>query len=131
MMKLPFRKRSDLVAKCVFAALVCGVIPFLFVHGAWGELLQKVYLLTAFLLFVLLWANWESIAEPWFGKAMTAIVLVHSLIVVGLAKMNLEFPDMDRLPRIVYGVLSIILTGEVLGSMRFIDACRPKNSRDK
>jgi hypothetical protein len=110
--------------------LACGVVPFLFVHGAWGELLQKVYLLTVFLLFVLLWANWESIAEPWFWKAMTAVVLVHSLIVVGLAKVNLEFPDMDRLPRMVYGVLSMILAGEILGFMRLIDACRPKHSRD-
>ena len=118
--------RSDYLAKWVFAAAVCGAIPFLFVHGVWGEFVQKAYLLTALLLFILLWSNWESTSERWFWKAMVAIVLVHSGVVLGIAKVNLEFPDIDRLPRMVYGALSLILAAETLGSMRLIEAFRPK-----
>lgn len=131
MTNVPSRKRSDLVAKCIFGVLACGVLPFLFVHGTWGELLQKAYLLTVFLLFVLLWAYWGSITESWFWKAMTGILLVHSLVVIGLAKMNLQFPEMDQLPGIVYGALSMILAGEVAASIWFIDTCRPKHRGDQ
>jgi hypothetical protein len=118
--------RIDYLATWIFAALVSGAIPFLFVHGVWGELLQKVYLSTALLFFALLWSNWESTGERWFWKAMVVIVLVHSGIVFGIAKVNLEFPDIDRLPGMVYSVLSLVFGAEVLGSTRLIEACRPK-----
>jgi hypothetical protein len=57
---------------------------------------------------------------------MIPILLVHSGIVLGLAKLNLEFPQIDRLPRVTYGVLMVVLSAEVLGFMRIIEAFRRK-----
>jgi uncharacterized membrane protein len=114
------------MGKIIFVALACGGIPFFFVHSVWSELLQKVYLLSAFLFFVLLSSYWESINEFWFWKAMIPIILVHTGIVFGLAKLNFQFPEIDRLPRMVYGALTLVLGAEVIGSMRIIEACRPK-----
>jgi hypothetical protein len=118
--------RFDRITKYVAIAVACGGIPFFFIRGAWGELLLKAYLLTAPLLYVLLLRDWESTKHFWFWKAMIPIILVHSGIVLGLAMLNLEFPEIDRLPRAAYGVLAAILTVEVLGFGRFIEACRPK-----
>ncbi len=125
------RKGSDHVDMGVFVALACGVIPFLLVHGVWGELLQKAYLLTALLLFVVFWANWESIAERWFWKTLAVVILAHSVIVFGIAKINFEFPDIDRTPGMVYSALSLVFTAEVLASRRLIEACRPKRKQTK
>jgi hypothetical protein len=119
-------KRYDRVAMYGAVALSCGGIPFFFMHGVWGEVLLKAYLLTTFLLFIILSSDWESTNKLWFWKAMTPIILVHSGIVLGLAKLNFEFPGIDRVPRMVYGALTLILGAEVLGSMRIIEACRPK-----
>lgn len=123
--------RSERVAIGIFVALACGGIPFFFVHGVWGELLQKAYLLTVFLFFILLWSYWELTSEPWFWKAIAAVVLAHSGIVFGMARLNFEFPAIDRLPRVVYSALTVVLVGEVLGSMRIINACRPKERGSK
>jgi hypothetical protein len=122
----PSKNRVDRVEKYIFGVLACGGIPFFFLHGVWGELLQKAYLLTAFLLFILISSYRESTNEPWFWKAMTPIVLVHSGIVIGIARLNLSFPQIDRLPRMAYGVLTLLLGAEVLGFMRIIEAFRPK-----
>jgi hypothetical protein len=119
-------KRFDRIGKYIFIFLAGGGIPFFFVHGVWGELLLKAYLLTAFLLFILLWSDWESTNELWFWKAMIPIILVHSGILLGLAKLNLEFPQIDRLPRLVYGALTVVLGVEVLGFTRIIEAFRRK-----
>jgi hypothetical protein len=128
-MKKSWFRNPDPLAITIFVVLVCGVIPFVFMHDVWGELLQKVYLLTSLLLFAALWSNWESIAERWFWKAMLLIILVHSGIVVGIAKLNLAFPGIDQLPGLVYGSLAMLFTGEIFGSMRIIEAYRPKPKR--
>ena|SRR5271165_7233638 len=123
-------KRFDRVLLYGVVVLSCGGIPFFFMRGVWGEVLLKAYLLTTFLLFILLSSDWESTSELWFWKAMIPIILVHSGIVFGLAKLNFEFPQIDRLPRMVYGALTLVLGAEVLGSMRIIEACRPKDGAD-
>jgi hypothetical protein len=123
------KKRVDHLEKYIFGVLVCGGIPFFFVHGVWGELLQKAYLLTAFLLFTLISSYRESTNEHWFWKAMASIVLIHSGLVFGLAKLNLEFPQIDRLPRMAYGALTLLLGAEVLGFMRVIEAFRPREEK--
>jgi hypothetical protein len=119
-------KRFNRIGKRIFVVLAGGGIPFFFVHGVWGELLLKAYLLTTFLLFALLSSYWESTNQLWFWKAMAPIGLAHSGIVVGLAVLNFELPQIDDLPRMIYGFLAVLLGAEVLGSMRIIEAFRPK-----
>jgi hypothetical protein len=119
-------KRFDRIAKYVLVGIGCGGVPFFFFQGVWAELLLKAYLLTALLLSGLLLCYWESTSELWFWKAMIPIILVHSGILIGLAKLNLEFPQMDRLPRATYGALTAVLSAEVLGFRRIIEAFRPK-----
>jgi hypothetical protein len=121
-----FGKRFDRIAKYVLVTIGCGGIPFFFFHGVWAELLLKAYLLTTLLLYVLLLGDWASTRALWFWKAMIPIVTLHAAVVLGLAKLNLEFPQMDRVPRVTYGVLTVVLSAEVLGFMRIIEAFRPK-----
>jgi hypothetical protein len=125
-MRRKSKKRVDRVEKYIFGVLACGGIPFFFVHGVWGELFLKAYLLTTLLLFVLVSSYWKSTNESWFWKAMVPIILVHVGIVLGLAQVNLKFPQIDRLPRMTYGALTLLLGAEVLGFMRIIEAFRPK-----
>ena len=120
-------KRFHRILRCGVVVLSCGGIPFFFVHSVRSELLLKAYLLTTFLLFTLLASYWESTNARWFWKAMAPIVIVHLGIVLGLAKLNLEFPQIDRLPRMAYGALTLVLSAEVLVSMRVIEAFRPKH----
>ena len=126
MKRFRFASGSDYLAKTIFVALACGVIPLIFVHGVWGKLLQKVYLLTVVLFFAVLWGYWGSTDERWFWKAMAPIVLIHSVIVFGIAKVNLAFPGIDELPGIVYSGLGFVLTGEILGSRWVIERCRAR-----
>jgi hypothetical protein len=119
-------KRFDRISKYVLVAIACSGVPFFFFHGVWAELLLKSYLLTTLLLYVLLLSDWKSTSELWFWKAMIPIITVHAAIVLGLAKLNLEFPQVDRVPRVTYGVLTAVLAAEVLGSTRIIEAFRPK-----
>lgn len=119
-------KRFDRITKYVLVVIGCGGAPFFFFHGVWAEILLKAYLLTALLLSGLLLSYWESTCELWFWRGMIPIITAHTLIVLGLAKLNLEFPQIDRLPRVTYGVLAAVLAAEVLGFMRVIEVFRPK-----
>jgi hypothetical protein len=101
--------RFDRIAKFGVILLSCGGIPFFFMPGVWGEVLLKVYLLTAFLFFILLSSYWESTSELWYWKAMVPISLVHAGIVTALVRLNFEFPQIDRLPRMTYSVLTLLL----------------------
>jgi FtsH-binding integral membrane protein len=119
-------KRFDSSARYILVAICCGGIPFFFVHGAWGELLLKAYLLTTLVFYVLLLGDWKSTSELWFWKAMIPIALIHLGIVLGVAKLNLDFPQIDRLPRVTYGGLTGVLVAEVLAFDRIVEAFRPK-----
>jgi len=131
MKQLRSADRSERVAKGIFFALVCGAISFFFVHGVWAEVLQKTYLLTICLSFALLWGYWESVAERWFWKVMVAIVIVHTGILFVIARINLQFPEIDRVPRVAYGILSLVLAGEVLAARSLIEAHRPHDRRSR
>jgi len=63
-------KRFDRVSKYVLVVIGCGCVPFFFFHGVRAEVLLKIYVMTALLLYVLLLGNWESANELWFWKAM-------------------------------------------------------------
>jgi hypothetical protein len=125
-------RNPDFLAKVFFTGLACGGIPIvLLFHGIWGAVLLKAYLLTVFLLFALIWGYWEVIARTWFWKAMVVIVAIHCAILVGLVHLNLSFPNIDRLPRIVYSALSLVCTAEVLASMRLVEALRPNRKPEE
>jgi len=123
------KKRFERIAKYIFVVAALGGIPFLFIHGVWGELLLKIYLLTTFLLLIVFYAYWESTKELWFWKAMIPILLIHSLVIFGLVKLNTQFPEIDRIPGVDYGALTLVLTAEALVSRRFIEAMRPRRAK--
>lgn len=121
--------KSNAASKCAIAILILGGVPFFFIHGVWGELLLKAYLLTALLAYILLSSYWESSGQRWFWEAMALVLLFHSPIVLALAKLNLEFPQIDRIPMATYSVLTLILGAELLISLRIIEAFRRKSRK--
>ena len=129
MKKRFFKLLSADITKIGIVILTFGGIPFFFVHSIWSEILFKVYLLTTFLLFIVINSYWESIKEFWFLKAIIVIILIHSGIVFAIGKINLEFPEIDRLPMATYSALTLLLGVEVLISLRIIESCRPKHNK--
>ena len=120
--------RFDRRAKYIFIVIACGGLPFLFFEGTWSEAFLKLYLMTGFLMFILFYSYWESTKERWFWKAFIPISAGHMFVMLGLLTINLEFPQIDRLPRLTYGALTLVLGVEVLGSLRLLNALRSKES---
>ena len=82
---------------------------------------------TALLVYIVLLSNWEFIAEVWFWKAIISIAVIHSGILVAIVTLNLDFPGIDTLPRLVYGVLVIILSLEVVVFRWLLNVYRPEH----
>ena len=108
--------------------VVCCGLPLLFLHVAWASAALIGYSLTAVLFGILLIGEYPPFGTRWFWKATIPIVVFHSALVLGLVVLNLEIPEMNRLPRVAYGLLGIIAVIEWRLSLRVIAAFRPKGS---
>jgi hypothetical protein len=104
-----------------------GAIPFFFfLHTGWARAALLAYALTAFLFGLLLVPDYPPVGTSWFWKAIIPIGALHSAIVFGLVWLNLSIPEMNRLPRMLYGFVGIILMAEWWLSRRIIDASQPR-----
>jgi len=108
--------------------VVSGGVPLLFVHASWATTALIGYSLTAVLFGILLIGEYPPLGSRWFWKAMIPIIIIHSAIVFGLVLLNLEIPEMNRLPRVVYGFLGIVVAVEWYFSLHIVEAFRPKNA---
>ena len=104
----------------------CIGLPFLFFQAAWARLTLEGYLLTALLFGALLVPEYPPVGTRWFWKAMLPIAIMHSVIVFGLVMLSLQVPEINRLPRMVFGFLSVILVAEWRLSLRIIETCEPR-----
>ena len=109
----------------------CGAIPFLLLHGTWGAVLTKIYLMKALLLCILIISDLDSCKYAWFWKTVGIVMVLHSILMFGLAMINIYFPAIDRLPTVTYSMLTLVLGGETLLAMSLIEKCRPLKSGGK
>jgi hypothetical protein len=108
------------------AVVVCFGLPFLFLHVAWANAALIGYSLTAVLFGVLLIGEYPPFGTNWFWKTMVPIIIVHSVVVVGLVTLTLEFPEINRLPRVAYGLLAVIVAAEWRLALRILETFEPK-----
>jgi hypothetical protein len=108
------------------AIVVCGGVPFLFfLQTAWGHAALLGYLLTGLFFGVALVADYPPVGTTWFWKAMIPVVVLHSAIVFGLVWVDLKIPEVNRAPRFLYGIATIMFMLEWRWSGRIIEALQP------
>ena len=95
--------------------IACVGLPLLLVHSAWATPVLHCYLLTAFLFGLLLVPDYPPVNTGSFWKATIPISAIHSIVVLGIIKLDLEWPMIfgPVVPaRMVYGFLGVILVAE-------------------
>jgi hypothetical protein len=122
------KPKSVLVRNIGIAVIGCGCVPFFLWKGLWSEILLKVYFLSASVTFLIFQSYWEKIREVWFWRALCLIVPLHLSIILAIVRVNLSFPQMDRVPRATYGILVGVLYLEAEVSRRVIEHFQPKHS---
>jgi hypothetical protein len=107
--------------------ILFGAVPFFFFLSTnWARAALLAYILTACFFGLLLVPDYPPFGTSWFWKAMIPIVVFHGLVIFGLVWLNLNIPEMNRLPRMLYGFAGIILMIEWGLSLRIINTCQPK-----
>lgn|ERR1700687_2381020 len=99
---------------------LCGAAPFFFLNVSWANAALMTYLVTAGLFGLLLPGDYPPIETRWFWKAMTAIAILHLVVIVGLIALNVEIPAINRLPRILLGFVGIVAVLEWRVALRLI-----------
>jgi hypothetical protein len=106
--------------------ILCSAIPFLFFwHKTWMQAALLGYLMTALFFCVVLAGEYPPFASKWFWRAMVPIILVHCSLVASLVWLDFAVPYLNRLPRALYGLATILLTAEWRFAMYLIDASDP------
>jgi hypothetical protein len=106
--------------------ILCGGAPFLFLETSWANAAMLGYLLTGLFFGFLLVGEYPPLGTSWFWKVMIPIVVLHASIVFGLVWLDLNFPMINKLPRILLGFAGIILVIEWQLALRIIGARQPK-----
>ena len=110
------------------ALVVCGAIPLLFVHSAWGNPTLVVYSITAVLFGILLVGEYPKFGTRSFWCAMPLILGMHVAIALGLAVVVIEFSNVVKLPRILFGFLGLIAFAEWWVAIRIVEICEPRKN---
>ena len=109
------------------ALILCGAVPFFFfLNTSWAHAAMLGYVLTAMFFGLLLVGDYPPLGTRWFWKAMIPIVVIHVAVIAGLVWINLSFPEVNRLPRMLYGYAASIVFMEWWLSRCIINWCQPK-----
>ena len=108
------------------ALIVCGAIPLLFVQSAWANPTLVVYSITGVLFGILLVGEYPKFGTRRFWWSMSLILGMHIAIAVGLAVLVIEFSNVVKLPRMLFGFLGIIAFGEWWVALRIVKLCEPR-----
>ena len=107
--------------------ILCGTVPFFFfLDTRWGHAALLGYAITAFFFGLLLVPDYPPLGTNWFWKTMIPIVAVHSGVVCGLVWLDLNIPEVNRMPRWLYGLAAVVLFLEAYVAGRFIETCQPR-----
>jgi hypothetical protein len=105
--------------------LICCVgLPFIFLDKAWVDTALQIYFITAFLFGFLLVGEYPPLGSAGFWRALIPLVAVHSAVVIAIMVVNLSLPGINGLPRIVYGLLGVILVIEWRAALFLIERSR-------
>jgi magnesium-transporting ATPase (P-type) len=102
------------------AILAVGV-PLLFVNAVWAKPAFIVYSLTFVFFGILI-----PFGSRWFWGTMPLIVLVHLFIVFALVMADLKVPEIQGLPRILFGFLAVIVVVEWRLALWILDVSCPE-----
>jgi hypothetical protein len=112
-----------------FVLLLCSAVPFFFfLQTSWVRTALLGYLLTACLFGLLLVPDYPPVRTSWFWKALIPIITIHSAIILGLVWLDLRVPEINRMPRMLYGFAAMIVVIEWRGSLRIIETLQPPPS---
>jgi hypothetical protein len=115
--------RKDTI-RCV--VVLCGAVPFFFfLQTDWARAALLAYLPTACLFGVLLVADYPPVSSAWFRKAMIPIIAMHAAIISGLVWLNLSIPELNKMPRMLYGFVGVIVLVEWRLSRYIIEVFHP------
>jgi hypothetical protein len=92
--------------------VVAGGVPWLLLHGNWARAGLIAYSTTAVLFGILLVGEFQHAGSTPFLKSIILIVLLHLLVVVALVVIDLQIASINRLPRVVYGLLAFVVLFE-------------------
>jgi hypothetical protein len=112
-----------------FVLLLCSAVPFFFfLQTSWVRTALLGYLLTACLFGLLLVPDYPPVRTSWFWKALIPIITIHSAIILGLVWLDLRVPEINRMPRMLYGFAAMIVVIEWRLSLRIIETLQPPPS---
>jgi hypothetical protein len=108
------------------ALVLCGAVPLLyFWHAQWIHAALLTYLLTAGLFGVVLVAMYPPFGTNWFWRSIIPIVVGHLAIIFAFIWLDLEFPDINKWTRALYGFAVIILAIEWRLAILLIETLEP------
>ena len=112
-----------------FVLLLCSAVPFFFfLQTSWVRTALLGYLLTACLFGLLLVPDYPPVRTSWFWKALIPIITIHSAIILGLVWLDLRVPEINRMPRMLYGFAAMIVVIGWRLSLRIIETLQPPPS---
>jgi len=112
-------------SKLRVVVITLGALPFIFSNASWSRPACIIYVLTTVLFGILLVGEYPPPNTGWFRKAISTIVVMHVFIVAGLATLDFNIPAMNKLPRILYGYLGIVVLLEWRISLFIIEKLQP------
>jgi len=71
------------------------------------------------------WGNTLPFGTSWFWKALSLVVVLHVGIVAGVVTLNLAVPEINGLPRVIFGFLGIVVFFEWRFALRIVETFRP------
>jgi len=106
--------------------ILVGMLPFLLSNASWAKPGLIAYTLITVLFGVLLVREYPPSEIRWFWKAISTIIVMHLLIVAGLVTLDFNFPEMNKLPPILYAYLGVVVLLEWRASLFLIKKLEPR-----
>ena len=101
-------KHNDTVR---FVVIGLSAIPFLFSDAAWARASLAVYLLSALLFAGMLIGEYPPITTRAFRISICWMLSIHCIVVL-LLFLSLRIPGLHTFPRVLYGILGLVLVSE-------------------
>jgi hypothetical protein len=107
----------------------CGAVPFFFfLHANWARAALLGYFLTGFAVAALA-DEFPPVTARWFWKAPIAVTAIHLAIVTALVWLDFSVPQINRMPRMLYGFAAFVIVLECRLAFWIIDICESRGTR--
>ena len=99
----------------------------MFMHAPWFPAVLSLHVSTAMLFGILLVGEFPDFGTCGFWRTVLPVVIVHLLVMVGLVFLSLNLQDLHKLPRVMLGLVGIIVMIEWRLSLFLIAVLGPKD----